>query len=276
MQDHGHAATSFSALWSPGIFLLTALFALAYLLFVGPLRERFNDSGPVSTGKKAYFLSGLVVFYIGQGSPLAFYGHHYYFSLHMLQQSLLYLVLPPLIYLGLPGWLLRPLFNKKAFARIAAFFTQPILALVSFNILFSVYHFPVVMNTVMEQGSLQLIYHLVLLFSAFTMWFPVFAPIPEWDHLTDLKKVAYIFANGVLLTPACACIIFANDPLYTMYSNVKVPIEFLPLMDDQQFGGVLMKIIQEIVYGTALAYIFFRWYRSERQKDDPYPEGYVN
>ncbi len=37
-----------------------------------------------------------------------------------------------------------------------------------------------------------------------------------------------------------------------------------------------MKIIQEIVYGTCLAYIFFKWYRKERRTEDPYPDGYLN
>jgi putative membrane protein len=29
-----------------------------------------------------------------------------------------------------------------------------------------------------------------------------------------------------------------------------------------------MKIIQEIVYGTILAYVFFQWARRERQNDE--------
>jgi putative membrane protein len=53
-----------------------------------------------------------------------------------------------------------------------------------------------------------------------------------------------------------------------MYSNVTVPFAHLSPLDDQQLGGVIMKIIQEIVYGATLAYIFFRWYRRERKEDD--------
>lgn len=37
----------------------------------------------------------------------------------------------------------------------------------------------------------------------------------------------------------------------------------MPLIQDQQLGGVLMKIIQEIVYGTVLAQVFFKWYRQD-------------
>ncbi|MNI15197.1 hypothetical protein D3C73_684890 [compost metagenome] len=36
-----------------------------------------------------------------------------------------------------------------------------------------------------------------------------------------------------------------------------------------------MKVLQEIIYGWVLSYIFFRWYRRERKEDlDDYPQGY--
>ena len=41
----------------------------------------------------------------------------------------------------------------------------------------------------------------------------------------------------------------------------------MPPLYDQQLGGVLMKIIQEIVYGTMLFFIFIDWYRKEREKE---------
>ena len=88
--------------------------------------------------------------------------------------------------------------------------------------------------------------------TAFMMWFPVFCPLPELNRLNDLKKMAYIFGNGVLLTPACALIIFADSVIYDMYANVTVPFTHLSPLDDQQLGGVIMKIIQEIIYGATL------------------------
>ncbi|WP_260115434.1 cytochrome c oxidase assembly protein [Paenibacillus hexagrammi] len=69
-------------------------------------------------------------------------------------------------------------------------------------------------------------------------------------------------------TPACALIIFAQSVIYDMYDNVVVPFAHLSPFDDQQLGGVIMKIIQEIVYGSVLAFIFFRWYRRERKQED--------
>jgi putative membrane protein len=42
----------------------------------------------------------------------------------------------------------------------------------------------------------------------------------------------------------------------------------MSVINDQQLGGVIMKIVQEIVYGIALAYTFFRWYRTERKQEE--------
>jgi len=114
--------------------------------------------------------------------------------------------------------------------------------------------------------------------------------MPGWKSLSGLKKIGYIFADGVLLTPACALIIFADKPLYATYYdpqmwmkslalcvpagtlaslNLTGPEMFfsIPLLYDQQLGGVLMKIIQEIIYGTVLFFVFREWYRKEQEKE---------
>ena len=112
------------------------------------------------------------------------------------------------------------------------------------------------MDYLMKNDVLLFAYHTVLLVTAFIMWFPVFCPLPELNRLNDLKKMAYIFGNGVLLTPACALIIFADSIIYDMYSNVTVPFTHLSPLDDQQLGGVIMKILQEIIYGATFSLYF--------------------
>jgi hypothetical protein len=41
----------------------------------------------------------------------------------------------------------------------------------------------------------------------------------ERHRLTELRKMGYIVANGILLYPACALIIFADKPLYATSCN---------------------------------------------------------
>ena len=37
----------------------------------------------------------------------------------------------------------------------------------------------------------------------------------------------------------------------------------MSLLEDQRTGGVIMKIIQELVYGFFMAKIFYAWFRTE-------------
>ncbi|OPH50673.1 cytochrome C oxidase assembly protein [Paenibacillus ferrarius] len=258
----------FFELWNPVLLLVLVVVGYVYRRFVVKGNGNSIEVGSVTVVQQLSFYTGLFLFYVGQGSPINYIGHHYLFSMHMLQQTILYLIVPICIWLGTPEWLLRPFMRNVVFRGLFSFFSRPLIALFLFNMLFSIYHMPLIMDNLMKNELALLGYHTLLLFTAFMMWFPVFCPIPELNRLNDLKKIAYIFGNGILLTPACALIIFADSVIYDMYSNVTVPFAHLSPLDDQQLGGVIMKIIQEIVYGATLAYIFFRWYRRERKEDD--------
>ncbi|MFC0211667.1 cytochrome c oxidase assembly protein [Paenibacillus chartarius] len=255
---------SFVELWSPVTVLLLVVVGYAYLH-----AARTNGFDPrISIGQKTSFLFGLVLFYAAVGSPLDWLGHHYFFSIHMLNQSILYLIMPLFILHGMPGWMVERSMKALRLERLFKFLTRPLIAVFTFNMLFSLYHIPKVMDTVMNNDWLLFSYHTVLLIAAFAMWFPVVGNVQYWERMSELKRMGYIFLNGVLLTPACALILFAGKPLYEMYRDVVMPIAGYSIVDDQQLGGVIMKIIQEITYGAALAFTFFRWYRTERSKED--------
>ncbi|OCT11226.1 cytochrome C oxidase assembly protein [Paenibacillus pectinilyticus] len=258
----------FFDLWNPVLLLIVVVIGYCYNRFVVKGNGSSTKSEPLSITQQLSFYAGLFLFYVGQGSPISYIGHHYLFSMHMLSQTILYLIVPILIWLGTPGWLVRVCMKNLVFRSLFSFFTRPLIALFMFNMLFSIYHMPFIMDYLMVNDVWLLVYHSVLLITAFFMWFPVFSPMPELNGLNDLKKMAYIFGNGVLLTPACALIIFADSIIYDMYGSVTVPFAHLSPLDDQQLGGVIMKVLQEIIYASTLAYIFFRWYRRERKDED--------
>ncbi|TLS38205.1 cytochrome c oxidase assembly factor CtaG [Pseudalkalibacillus caeni] len=278
---------SFSAIWSPALMVGAILVAGLYIMFTGPWRDSFKESSRVPVYKKFMFLLGVFIFYMGLGGPLYIMGH-LLLSIHMLQMALVYIVAPPLILAGLPAWMLRPVLNVKIIGKLVRVFTFPIISLILFNGLFSLYHLPEVFDYLMVHYTAQTIFVNVLIFASFAMWWPVVTPVPEFDTLSGVKKLGYIFADGVLLTPACALIIFATHPLYASYTDPTVwanaigycipsganvspelfsQMKPMDTMEDQQLGGIIMKIVQEIVYGSALGYIFFQWARKQREQD---------
>ncbi|MDQ0227044.1 cytochrome c oxidase assembly factor CtaG [Metabacillus niabensis] len=286
----GFEIFGFRALWSPYYLSVMVLLLVLYFMIIGPWRSKFKDSSPVSTKQQILFVSGIVALYVSKGSPVDLLGH-IMFSAHMTQMAILYLIVPPLLILGIPEWLWRAILYRPIIKPVFKFFTKPILALIVFNGVFSVYHIPLVFDFVKTEPLYHALMTTIIFIAAIFMWLPLLNTLQEWDSLSGIKKMGYIFADGVLLTPACALIIFSPDPLYLTYSdpqawinalhlcvpgdmlaglNLTGPEMFntLPLVDDQQLGGVLMKIIQEVVYGSILAYVFFEWARKERLKDE--------
>jgi len=266
----GIGTASFSDLWSPDVMLFTLLVACLYFLVTGPLHKRFANATAATTKQKLLFIFALVLFYTAQGSPISYYGHHYLFSLHMLQQSILYFALPPIVLLAMPEWLLERIFRPKALKAILRAVTHPLVAALMFNTLFSFYHIPFIFDAAALNHQWMTVYHIILVLAAFAMWWPIVSPLSDnTKQLAGLKKLTYIFANGVLITPACALIIFAENPLYATYISAPQIFPSLDTFSDQRLGGIIMKLVQELVYGCVLAYVFYHWYKQEKQEDLP-------
>src|SRR5690606_32699431 len=132
-----------------------------------------------------------------------------------------YLIVPPLFLLCAPAFIWRLLFAAP-FWRKLRWLMHPLISLVLFNGLFSLYHVPRVHDFIMTNYTVHTIYYFVLLITSFMMWWQIVSPLPEWPRLADVRKMGYIFANGVLLTPACALIIFAPAPIYSIYSDPQI------------------------------------------------------
>lgn len=252
--------------WDLQLNLLFLLGAIVYLLLTGPFRTIIPQSEPVTGQQKMFFLLGWIVYYIAMGSPLNLLGHEL-FSMHMMQMSLLYFVMPPLLLLGTPAYLFRLLAKIGWVRAICKFFTRPLITLFFFNGTITFYHVPVVFEAIMNSDVLHVVSHTVLLYAALCVWWPIIAPVPEWDRVKPLHKLALIFGSGVLLTPACAIITFTDLVLYSTYAQMSTLAPIMSPIHDQQLGGVIMKIMQEIVYITAIGCVFLGWIRTERAKD---------
>ncbi|WP_050181551.1 cytochrome c oxidase assembly factor CtaG [Domibacillus robiginosus] len=285
----------FPALWSPYfIVVLSGITVLYFWITIGR-RQQFQDSEPLTKRQGLLFIAAIVTLYAVKGSPLDLMGH-IMMTYHMLQMAVLYLVVPPLLIKAVPWWLWRTVIGLPVVKTIFSFSARPLLALVLFNGMFSFYHIPLIFDFIKMNEMLHSLYTVVLFFLAICMWWPLVNEQPEGRGLDGLKKVGYIFANGILLTPACALIIFASAPLYATYSDGTAWLKAMELcvpsstlsglqlsgpelfssmavVEDQKTGGIVMKIIQEIVYGVVLAQVFFEWVRKEEKEADQLTEA---
>ncbi|CAM3474827.1 cytochrome c oxidase assembly factor CtaG [Marinicrinis lubricantis] len=281
----------FRALWSPVVLLIFIAIGIVYLLLTGPWSHRFKEAERVPVYKIISFLSGLFLLYLAQAGPLSLLSH-LMFSAHMLGMAVSYIIAPPLLLIGLPAWMVKPLLQRLRWLRPLRFMMHPLLTVVFFNALFSFYHLPDVHDYVMVHYGIHLLFYIALFITSVMMWWHVICPVPEYTVLSGLKKMGYIFINGVLITPACALIIFSDHAMYAVFNDANtwaramgycVPNgqnwvldefagpQFFSLVssrEDQQLGGVIMKLLQEITYGLLLGYVFREWYKKENPEEE--------
>ncbi|WP_343751214.1 cytochrome c oxidase assembly protein [Lentibacillus halophilus] len=153
-----------------------------------------------------FFLFGLGLLYVTAGSPLADISH-LSLSLHMIQMSILYFLIPPVFLLGIPDQLFNHVFQILKLNRISKLFFAPKIALYAFAALFFMYHLPFVLMILSKSAQMQSGYIFVLFLLSFGMWWPIAAPDSNQRLCrSDMKR--YAFLSGIILMPACLLLIF--------------------------------------------------------------------
>lgn len=281
----------FRALWSP-YFLLFLIAVTALFFFLATKKRHWFPGNRQLTKKEGiFFVMAIIVIYISKGSPIDLWGH-LMFTFHMVQMALFLLLAPQLVIIGIPDWMWKKFISLPIIKPVFWLLTRPIIALIMFNATFSLYHVPAIFDAIKPNPILHALYTIVLFIFALALWWPIYNKLGETKPLQGLLKFGYLLAASALLTPACALIIFNNSPMYGTYSdpelwvqsltlcvptdmigtlNLSNPAIFnpLPLLYDQQLGGIVMKILQEIINGAVLYRIFLEWYRQEKNVD-PY------
>src|SRR5437762_2896196 len=106
-------------IWEPSILIGTTLIVGLYLYAVGPLRKRYHLAERVKRSQVVYFLLGVFLMFLALVSPLDELGDSYLFSAHMVQHLFLTIIGPPLLLLGTPAWLVKPLLHQRTTFLIA-------------------------------------------------------------------------------------------------------------------------------------------------------------
>ena len=238
----------------------------AYLLGVGPLRDRYALADGTELRQIATFTLGVVVIFVSLQSPIHELSDRYLFSVHMLQHVLLTLVVPPLLILGTPNWLVRPFIRPEAVLRLARLVTRPVPAFVMFNGIFSIWHIPALYNLSITNHGVHIGEHLLFVATAVIMWWPIASNMPELPRLSYPLAMVYLFLLSIAQIIVFAPVTFSPEPLYQSYVDAPRVLALSPLTD-QQIGAIIMKIGGGAIFLTLLIVFFFRWYRREESEE---------
>ncbi|MEI3605762.1 cytochrome c oxidase assembly protein [Pseudogracilibacillus sp. SE30717A] len=198
------------------------------------------------------FLTGVWLLYGMIGSPLVAFSY-LSFSFHMIQMSMVFFIVPPLILLGIP----KPVYNKIVhlpYINRLPHIITPKIALIIFAGLFLLYHLPVFLSFVSQFSGLQKIYLTVLFILSFRMFWPIASPDPN-ERLLSNRRKKYIWQSSMYIMPACMLFIISalldgmhNPFLNQIAAHLCLPsgssIQILPppfnTKYDQMMAGAIM------------------------------------
>ncbi len=255
--------------WStePTIWFGTVSVVVLYLLARGPWRSRFPGSEPATRGQMVWFLLGIFIIWFALVSPMDLISDEYLFSAHMVQHILLTLVAPPLLLIGIPGWMLRPLLRYKLVRRAAGLLTMPLVAFAIFNLDFTLWHVPAFYEAALEHEPIHVIEHLLFISTAMLNWWPMLSPLKELPRLPYPGQILYLFLDAVPSTILGAIFVFGTDVLYPVYASAP-RIFGISALDDQMVAGLIMAMPGAMIYLVALSIVFFVWLNREEHPEE--------
>jgi putative membrane protein len=244
----------------PPVSVVVGLLALqvAFLLCVGPYRDRFVGARPVSLWRKMAFAEGVVVLLLALASPLDVLADEYLFTAHMAQHLLITLVAAPLLLLGTPGWLLRDALKATRAYSAMPILRHPLVAFFAFNLVFAVSHVPAIYELTLSNEALHASAHLIFLATAVLMWLPVLSPLKAFPPYPPLGQVLYLFLQTVPASLVGALLASTSTAYYATYLNAPRIVALTPV-EDQQWGGLLMWVGSGFYFLIATAVVFFLW-----------------
>jgi len=217
-----------------------------------------------SAGEATSLAGALVALLVMLNGPVHELSDRYLFSAHMVQHLVLTLVVPPLLLLATPGWMIDALVARGPLGRLSRAATRPVPALGVYTIALVGWHLPAAYALALEVHGWHVVQHLTLMAAATLAWWPVLGRSARAPRIAYGAQILYLFAFGVPMTAVAAMITGAEDLLYPFYATAPRVLDLTPLAD-QRLGGVLMWVPAAVVPLLAFTVVFFRWAAAEAE-----------
>ena len=252
----------------PDVWVLIAVLLGGYAWALRHLGPRHTAPGqPVATRfQKVCWVTGVATVWVASDWPVHDLSERFLYSVHMTQHLLITLVAPPLLLLGTPAWLAREILRPPALYNVVRRLARPFPALVLFNVLIVVAHWPTFVDATLNSEPVHFAIHTALFLSALLMWAPVTAPLPELRPLTPPAQMLYLFLQSIVPTVPASFLVFAEKPIYRFYEQVP-RLWNLSAGEDQRIAGLLMKIGGGFLLWMVIAVLFFKWHSAEEEND---------
>jgi putative membrane protein len=243
--------------WQPG--LVIPLVCLVALAGYGIHFRRLLSARAV------FFVLAVGVFFVALASPIGVLADGYLFSAHMLQHLLLMLVVPPLVYLGLPRVCAAAVGDEPPRALAA-----PLSWAAGVGAMW-LWHAPTLCNAAATSTPVRAVQTVTLVMMGLAFWRPILDPAVS-RRLPVFPALLYLFAACVACTLLGIVVTLSPVEVCSAYLHPVDTLGVLPLVRDgwgmsrqadQQIGGLLMWVPACFLYGAAMLATLARYYAEE-------------
>jgi putative membrane protein len=207
--------------------------------------------------KAASFLVGVSLMFLALTSPLDV-GADRLLTLHMLQHVFLATIGPPLVLLGLPDAMLRPVFSNPAALKVGKLVFHPVTTGAIFIVNMWFWHVPPVYDLAVTHLEVHVVMHFAFMGSGLLFWWPVMQPSRLLPRVGDGARLLYLFAAGMPMALLAMLFFASNGVIYDYYEQPDRLWGISP-MDDQQIAGLVMGALGEAASFAAITLLFFRF-----------------
>ena len=257
---HVHHA-SVESLWVSAVLFLVAL---VYL------REWLRAAWLVPDGVKGWracsFFIGLLLIWVGLGSPLTLLDHDL-LTVHMVRHLLLMTLAPPLVLLGVPWKLLpqrpvqglveliaRPL-HSALMRQLGRRLLHPAVGWIGATATLVVWHIPSIFMLGLRSQTWHGIEQASFLVTGLLFWWPVVEPSRNASKWSESSILLYLFFATLPCDILSGFLVFCDRVVYPVY--LSSPRQFgMTALEDQQCAAALMWTCVTVVYliaGTVFA-----------------------
>jgi putative membrane protein len=265
----GHVARLGHSPWDfhlhPDVLVVMSIAAVGYVM----ASRRYAPSPDVTPSRRNRwcFWTGLGLLWLFSEWPIHDLAEGVSYAVHMVQHLAMTFVVPPLLLLGIPSWMARAVLRPVL--PIVRFAARPLIALLLFNGIVVLTHWPLMVTAAVDSGGAHLAQHVLLVVSAMVMFLPVLSPLPEIPRLPPLFAMVYVFAQSLIPTVPASWLTFADHPPYHAYEPFP-KLWGLTAGEDQQLAGGVMKVGGAMILWSYIVAIFFRWAAREGSGRSPH------
>ncbi|HEX2850706.1 MAG TPA: cytochrome c oxidase assembly protein [Acidimicrobiales bacterium] len=250
----------------PDVWALILSLVAGYWTAIRYLGPHLAVDRPVVTRRQVtWFSVGVLLLWVSADWPIHDIAENYLFSMHMVEHTMYSLIVPPILLLGTPTWLLRWVVGPilPVVRRIA----RPLPAALMFNGVLALTHWPAWVDLTLHSESFHFFSHALLFATSFVMWLPVVNHDPSLPTLSPPAKMLYLFLQGIVPTVPAAFLIFADGVVYRFYATVP-RLWGLTAVEDQQIAGAIMKVGGTMILWGTIVGVFFKWYSNSLKNPD--------